>query len=62
MRKLEELTFDNTYARLPEGFYERVQPTPFPNPHLVSFNPSAAVLIDLRIVDTCLGSRHDGSV
>lgn len=47
MRTLEELTFDNTYARLPEEFYERVEPTPVPNPHLVSFNPAAAGLIDL---------------
>ena len=47
MRTLEQLTFDNTYARLPEAFYERVSPTPFPNPHLVSFNPAAAELIDL---------------
>lgn len=47
MRKLEELEFDNTYARLPEAFYERILPTPFSNPHLVSFNPDAAKLIDL---------------
>jgi len=44
---LEELPFDNTYARLPEAFYARVEPTPLPNPHLVSFNPDAAVLLDL---------------
>ena len=47
MHKLTSLTFDNTYARLPEVFSERVSPTPFDSPHLVSFNPSAAALIDL---------------
>ena len=47
MKTIEQLTFDNTYARLPALFYERVHPTPFPNPHLVSFNPAAADLIGL---------------
>lgn len=47
MRKLTELEFDNTFARLPEEFYERVNPTPFESPHLVSFNREAAYLIGL---------------
>ncbi len=47
LHKLEELPLDNTYARLPEAFYARVEPTPLPNPHLVSFNPDAAALLDL---------------
>ncbi|MDE0486508.1 MAG: YdiU family protein [Nitrospira sp.] len=47
MRKLETLNFDNTYTRLPEIFFERVMPTGFESTHLVSFNPSAAALIDL---------------
>lgn len=47
LRKLEELEFDNTYARLPEAFCSRLAPTAFPNPYLVSFNPDAAALIDL---------------
>ena len=47
LRTLEELPFENTYARLPEIFYARVEPTPLPNPHLVSFNPDAAALLDL---------------
>jgi uncharacterized protein YdiU (UPF0061 family) len=46
--KLEELSFDNTYARLPEVFYSRLNPTPFQEPaYLVSANPDAAALIDL---------------
>jgi uncharacterized protein YdiU (UPF0061 family) len=47
MRSLEELTFDNSFSRLPDVFYQRVKPMAFPNPHLVSFNPAAAELIDL---------------
>ena len=47
-RSLETLAFDNTYARLPEAFYAKLNPTPFSEPpHLVSFNPSAAALLDL---------------
>ncbi|HEY0099470.1 MAG TPA: YdiU family protein [Pyrinomonadaceae bacterium] len=47
MRKLNELMFDNTYARLPEAFYSKVNPTALLEPHLVSFNAAAAELIDL---------------
>jgi len=47
LRALENLHFDNTYARLPEAFYKRVLPTPLPSPYLVSFNQAAAALIDL---------------
>jgi protein adenylyltransferase len=48
LRRLEELSFDNTYARLPEAFYAKLNPTPFSSPpYLVSFNPAAAELIDL---------------
>jgi hypothetical protein len=47
MATLETLKFDNTYARLPEAFYRRVQPTPLRSPYLVSFNSAAAELINL---------------
>ncbi|MBO0697335.1 MAG: YdiU family protein [Zavarzinella sp.] len=47
MRTLADLRFDNSYARLPEVFYQRVEPTPVPDPYLVAFNPAAARLIDL---------------
>jgi serine/tyrosine/threonine adenylyltransferase len=47
MRTLDNLPFDNTYARLPEAFHQRVEPTPVPNPYLIAFNPDAARLIDL---------------
>ncbi|GAB6041562.1 protein adenylyltransferase SelO [Endothiovibrio diazotrophicus] len=48
MNTLETLTFDNRYAALPEGFHAHLDPTPLSDPHLVSFNPRAAELIDLH--------------
>lgn len=47
MRTLADLPFDNTYARLPDAFYQRIEPTPVPDPYLVAFNPDAARMIDL---------------
>jgi serine/tyrosine/threonine adenylyltransferase len=47
MRKLEQLNFENTFARLPDTFHSRLNPTPLPAPYLVSFNAKAARLIDL---------------
>jgi len=32
MHSLEQLAFDNSYARLPEAFYARLNPTPFESP------------------------------
>src|SRR6476620_3774756 len=53
MRALEELQFDNSYARLPQDFHRRVPPTPFTEPaYLVSFNDDAAKLIDLAPVES----------
>lgn len=47
-RTLETLPFDNSYARLPDAFYAKLNPTTFSSPsYLVSFNPAAAALIDL---------------
>src|SRR5262245_1495610 len=47
-RQLETLSFDNSYARLPEAFYSKLNPTCFEAPPtLISFNPAAAELIDL---------------
>ncbi|HKT34070.1 MAG TPA: YdiU family protein [Nitrospira sp.] len=48
-RHLETLSFDNTYARLPEAFYAKLNPTPFSStPYLVTFSPAAGELIDLH--------------
>ncbi|WP_447978604.1 protein adenylyltransferase SelO [Candidatus Nitrospira bockiana] len=66
MRRLEDLQFDNTYARLPEAFHRRLSPTPFTQPaHLISFNEDAAALLDLdpaeasrpELVDFVTGRR-----
>ena len=47
MAQLESLNFDNSYLRLPGSFYQRVEPTPLRDPHLISFNPAVAKLLDL---------------
>ena len=48
LRVLDELVFDNSYARLPDAFYAKLNPTPFNSPpYLVHANPAAAALIDL---------------
>jgi hypothetical protein len=47
-RALEDLQFDNSFARLPAAFYERRAPTGMPHPHLIAFNSDAGALIDLR--------------
>lgn len=44
---LEQLTFDNRYARLPEVFWHQVQPQPLVDNHLVSFSDEVADLLDL---------------
>jgi uncharacterized protein YdiU (UPF0061 family) len=56
MNKLNQLNFENTFARLPDTFHSRQPPTPLPAPYLVSFNPDAARLIDL---DSAEVSRPD---
>ncbi len=65
MAKLESLTFDNGFARLPEAYYSRVCPTPVPDPYLVCYSPEALALIDLderemrrpELVETLAGNR-----
>ena len=47
MAKLGKLNFDNTYSRLPETFFRRVQPTALPEPYFISFNEKVAELIGL---------------
>ena len=47
MATIDSLTFDNSYARLPDLFHQKVSPTPFPQPWLVGFSREAAALIDL---------------
>lgn len=53
-RTLENLAFDNSYARLPQAFYAKLNPTPFESPpYLVHANRAAAELIDLD-PDQCM--------
>ncbi|QSQ11130.1 protein adenylyltransferase SelO [Myxococcus landrumensis] len=47
MSTLEQLRFDNTYARLPSGFGARVEPRALSNTRLVSANPAALRLLGL---------------
>ena len=57
MAKLDELRFDNTYARLPPAFYSKLAPTPLAGPHLVSFNPAAAGFDSAEDVEDWLRAR-----
>src|ERR1700722_18094027 len=41
------IPFDNTYARLPERFYERLKPTPVAAPRLVRVNVGLAELLGI---------------
>ena len=65
MPKLESLTFDNGFARLPEAYYSRVCPTPVPDPYLVCYSPEALALLDLdasemtrpELIETLAGNQ-----
>lgn len=53
MARFAALPFRNHFAALGEAFFERVHPTPLPDPYPVAFNPDAAALLDLdRDADT----------
>ena len=41
------IAFDNSYARLPERFYEHIAPTPVPAPHLIKLNEDLAKTLGL---------------
>jgi len=47
MTAAEHLTFDNTYVRLPGAFYERVEPTPVPQPQVLRINRPLAERLGL---------------
>ncbi len=48
MNSLDGRNFDNTYSRLPEHFYTRLDPTPLENPRLVAYSASAGQLLNLE--------------
>ncbi len=41
--------FSNGYARLPDDFFTRVDPTPLPAPYLIDVNPDAMALLDMDV-------------
>jgi len=47
MATLDCLAFDNSFARLPASLFSHVTPQGFARPHLVSFNPRVAALLDI---------------
>lgn len=47
LRTLETLNFDNSYARLPETWFQRTAPKPLKHAHLISFNSRVANHLDL---------------
>jgi len=51
MKKITELTFNNTYRQLPEEFYHIVNPKQFENPFLICLNPEMASEIELDTID-----------
>jgi len=50
MKKITELTFNNTYRQLPDEFYHIVNPKPFENPFLICINPEMVAEIELEIL------------
>ncbi|MBB1487006.1 protein adenylyltransferase SelO family protein [Oceanospirillum sediminis] len=44
---LMHLRLDNSYARLPEHFYHRIEPVPLDSAHLISINSDVARLLEL---------------
>lgn len=48
MKKLDELTFDNRFARLGDAFSTEVLPDPIADPRLVVASPAAMSLLDLH--------------
>ncbi len=47
MKTLEQLSFDNSYARLPEIFHSSHQPRGLKDQHLIHFNQQVADLLEL---------------
>ncbi|MBO9495605.1 YdiU family protein [Thalassotalea sp. G20_0] len=48
MNNLDGGHFNNTYSRLPDYFYTRLDPTPLENPKLVAYSPSTGQLLNLE--------------
>lgn len=48
LRRLDQLPFDNTFARLPDIFHSRLEPWPLTRPRLVAASAQVAELIGLH--------------
>lgn len=57
------MTFDNTYAHLPEDFYQRLKPAPVAEPLLIKVNRPLAAELNLNLFDddTELASIFSGN-
>lgn len=53
------MSFDNSYARLPERFFARVAPLPVPAPELLAWNEGLAGELGLNGVDGKLGDKDE---
>ena len=49
MRKQTTFNFENTYAKLPETFYQQINPSPVKNPKLIEINEE---LLDYFKIDS----------
>ncbi len=64
-RALEQLNFDNSYARLPEHWFQRKGVQPLKASHLIAFSPDVARWLDLdpcsispdEMVQRCTGDK-----
>jgi uncharacterized protein YdiU (UPF0061 family) len=46
-----KIPFDNSYAKLPEGFYTRLAPTSVKSPKILAFNQKLASLLGIEVTD-----------
>ena len=46
-----KIPFDNSYAKLPEGFYSRLAPTSVKAPKVLAFNQNLASLLGIKVTD-----------
>ncbi len=56
------IPFDNSFARLPETMFTRIDPTPVADPRLISVNKALAAELGLDLSDIDLASVFSGNV
>lgn len=65
-RTLQQLIFDNSYARLPEHWFQRTEVQPLKQSHLIAFSPAVARELGLdpcsvspnELAQYCIGEKH----